>query len=295
MAILTTRGDLREYFNSVLAQPGAFADSAVNTMLNVAYKRFIAKSECLEDVRSVSSMANIGLYELPGSLIKIKDAYFRGDLLSAHNLRGILMDNMERRQPNTLNASGKDIKKYYTRNYGNKMFFGLYGIPSDGASSTTISANGLLTAGTISLNSATGFEYTGAFAVTATIGATTEVVHYMATSGNDCVSCLRGREDTAAQAVSIGDAVVERDIFMVAVPNPADMDDDADEPLCDESYRECIVKYALSQAYLSLKMWEQRGAIKKEFDDDCINIKGMFDTKKTGLNQRRRPFIEKYA
>ena len=290
MATLGNRGDLRDFFKLLLSQNNSFTDAEINGMLNVAYKKVIATAECLEDIRTISSVAYQGEYALPGSIIKVQDVYFRGQLLDMFNYRGILRDNLGKKQPSAA-ESQTVTRKCYTKNYGASMYVGLYGTPSDGASATTLAANITSADLSIQLTSISGFENIGSFILNSS-----EVIHYVYTSGAYAKGCIRSSEDTSAGAANTaGQTIVERDIVCYVVPNPADMDDDADAPLIDESYRELIVKGALVSATLALKMFDVYAMYRKEFYEECYDVRSKFNYKEPGKNQRIRPFIEKYA
>ena len=291
MAVLSNRGDLREYFKLLLSQSGSFKDSEIDDMLNVAYKKFIANSECLEDIISVSSMASCSQYALPGSIIKIKDCYYRGKLLKNYNERAIYRDKLSGQAQSLTVGQGSNVDSFYLKKYGDACYLGLYGIPGDDANTTTLASNIVLADAQMVLSDSGGFEYIGSFLLKSV-----EVVHYTFLDGITAKGCLRSQEGTTgAVNNSIGDAIVERDIIMYSVPNPADMDDDADVPLVDESYRETIVTGALERAYFSLKLWDSFKEAKAQFKDECFDIKGKFKFKEPGKIERMRPFYKKYA
>lgn len=290
MATLLNRGDLIEHFKLLLSQNNTFTDAEIVDLLNVAYKKFIALSECLEDIISVASIEGCGLYQLPQSLIKIKDGYFRSKALSIYNERAIWRDNLTRRLTDYELASGVSVLKCYLKNMGKNSYLGLYGIPSDSADVTTITANVLAADTTIPLESVSGLHGVGSLKIN------NEVIHYTYLDGLNAKGCIRATEETATPAQHNSGAVVgERDILLIAVPNPPDLDSDDDEPLCDESYRETIVKGAIASATLSLKLFDLYVNFRKEFREESIEIRGMFDFKEPGKVERIRPFLKKYA
>lgn len=277
-----------DHLKVLLNEPGAYSDTELYKLLNIGHKKFVEVSECLVDIITLSSVAYQGEYLLPDEgWTKILDVYFRGKILDIYNERSILRDHLNRSVVNPTDATS-EIKKCYIKHRGRNRYLGLYGVPSDGATATAL--NGAINSSvtTITLDSVTGLVYTGALLIE------NEVVQYTAQSSSSVTNCIRGAENTTAASHNDDVVVTERDIFVYIVPNPVDLDADADEPQYDEAWREIPCLHAAMNAALGAGKKDKYYDFRKRFYEEANEVKAQFSYKEPGKVVRIFPATKRY-
>lgn len=226
-------GDIRTLTRTLLSEstPKYWSDAELTNYINYGETDFCVKTDCLEDISTMSSVQYQADYDLPDNYTKIK----RVEIIKGSSIYEIRPEDLIEHYTGIVKTTSSPPEGYNI--FEEKLR--LRERPSSAAPYTTLSAAiTTTTATTISLTSGSGFPSNGRVYID------DECIKFWNNSSDTLTGCERGAEGTTKATHLSGATVYLRDIWVYHYKKDVTLTSDSDTPSIPAQFHEALAWYA---------------------------------------------------
>jgi hypothetical protein len=227
-----------------------FTDAELLQWFIFAETDIASKTECLEKIASLSTVAYQQDYAFPTDYMDIEAILYENDT----KLQDVDLRSWQYKITGSPDSTG-DPEVYLP--FRNK--FRIYPPKADNATTTTLNGAISDSATTITVLDTTGFCGWGRIIIDS------EVISYTHITATTFLGCVRGDEGTTAAAHLTAATVTERDLQVYYYNQPATMTAGGDTPSIPAQYHELLVLYAVAIALKKDNKWQEGNNYYQEY------------------------------